>query len=334
MDSLARQIDGSSDEGSRILLREVDIHQLDLRYAHTRVITSASIGSLARSIEQFGQISPLVGVSCGSLVLIDGYRRVAALKLNGQDTAMAEVWPCTEREAILRLIVRSSARKWEAIEEAGLLRELINGSDLSRAQLARLVGKDPSWVARRLDLLDSLDEGIIELIRAGRLSSWAASRVLAPLARANGAHALGLAGWIAKEGASTRDLVTWLRHYRKSNRTTREKMIRDPSLFLKAVQAKAEQQEARRLRDGPEGTWLHDLGHVLKSLRRLAKDMGVECGADPAAFKPILDEISSVISDLNEQIERMVNHDQSGNQTGDPHPPSEGNLDQQDRQDS
>jgi ParB/RepB/Spo0J family partition protein len=334
MDSLAREIDLSSNEGSQILLREVEIHQLDLRYAHTRVITSASVKSLARSIEQFGQISPLVSVSRGSLVLIDGYRRVAALKLNGKDTAMAEVWPCTEREAILRLLVRSGARKWEAIEEAGLLRELLMGSDLTRVALARLVAKDPSWVTRRLDLLDSLDEGIIELVRCGRISSWAASRVLAPLARANTAHAVGLAGWIAKEGASTRDLVTWFRHYRKSNRTTREKMARDPSLFLKAVQAKAEQQEARRLRDGPEGAWLNDLGQVLKSLRHLAKEADPALGADLRAARAILTEIGSLILALNEQMERMENHDKSRNQTGDPHPPSEGNLHQQDRENS
>lgn len=325
MDSLERHIQMSPD-GSRILLREVEIHQLDLRYAHTRVITHGSISSLARSLDQFGQINPLVSVSRGSLVLIDGYRRVAALKRNRHDTAIAEVWPCTEQEAILRVLVRSRERKWEAFEEAGLLRELLNSSELSQARLARLLGKDPSWVARRLHLLDILNEEWIELIRSGHLSSWAASRVLVPLSRANGAHALSLAGWIAKQGISTRELVTWFGHYQKANNPTRAKMICEPSLFLKAARARIEQREARTLREGPEGRWLFNLGTVLKTLHRLRKDFGALHGTDLTACRQILHQIKAVISSVDEQIERM-HHDQPGNQRSDPNPPEKASSD-------
>jgi len=333
MDSLARQIETSPREGLRIYLQQIELHQLELRYAHTRLITRSSIASLAASLEQFGQISPLVAVSRGSLVLIDGYRRVAALKLNKHDTAMAEVWPCSEQEAILRLLARSRERKWDAIEEAGLLRELLNGSDLSRAQLARLVGKDPSWVTRRLELLDALDEELIELIRLGSLSSWAASRVLAPLARANGAHALSLASWIAKEGVSTRELVTWFAHYQRSSRATRDKMIADPALFLKVARAKAREQEAECLRDGPEGRWLHDLGLVLKALRRLQKDIGALEGTDFAPLRVILHETRTLFSVLEEEIERRHGHDRTGNQRSDYNPQREGSSDPRHQQD-
>ncbi|MBS4069622.1 MAG: ParB/RepB/Spo0J family partition protein [Sulfurimonas sp.] len=318
MDSLERHIQMSPD-GSPTLLREVEIHQLELRYAHTRVITHGSIRSLARSLDLFGQINPLVSVSHGSLVLIDGYRRVAALKRNRQDTAIAEVWPCTEQEAILRVLVRSRERKWEPFEEAGLLRELLNGSGLSQARLAGLLGKDPSWVARRLHLLDILNEEWIELIRSGQLSTWAASRVLVPLARANGAHALSLAGWIAKEGTSTRELETWFGHYQKSNNPTREKMIGDPALFLKAARSRSEQREARTLREGPEGRWLSDLGAVLKTLHRLQKDFGALHGTDLGPCRQILHQIKAVLSCVDEQIER-IHHDQPGNQGSNPNP--------------
>lgn len=313
MDALARQIETNSPEGLRIYLREVEIHQLELRYAHTRVMTRSSIASLAASLEQFGQISPLVTVSRASLVLIDGYRRVAALKLNRCDTAMAEVWSCSEREAIVRLLARSRERKWDAIEEARLLRELLDGSSLSRAEVARLVGKDPSWVTRRLDMLDALDEEVIELIRSGRVSSWAASRVLAPLARANEAHALSLAGWIAREGVSTRELTTWFAHYQRSNRATRENMIRDPGLFLKAARARGQEREARSLREGAEGRWLHELGLVLKALRRLQKDSGALVGADLAPLRLAFHETRSLFRALEEEIERRHGDDRTQN---------------------
>lgn len=305
-----------NEDGSSVVLRRIEIHQLDLRYAHTRVITPDSICSLAKSIDQFGQITPLVIVSHESLVLIDGYRRVAALKHNRKDSAMAELWPCTEQQAILRLLVRFGQRRWEAFEQAGLLRELLNGSKLSHARLANLLGKDPSWVARRLDLLD-IDEQWIKLIRSGQLSSWATSRVLIPLARANRAHALSLAGWIAKEGISTRELVAWFGHYQKSNNSTREKMVDEPTLFLKAARLRAEQREARTLREGPEGKWLHDIGMVLKTLGRLQKECGVLRGVDLTLIRQTLDQIKALLSFLDGQIER-IHHDKPGNQRSDP----------------
>jgi ParB/RepB/Spo0J family partition protein len=332
MDSLARQFQMSSDDSS-ILLQEVEIHQLDLRYAHTRVIAPGAIRALARSLDQFGQISPLVSVSRGSLVLIDGYRRVAALKRNGKDTAVAEVWSCTEQQAILRLLAKSRERKWEAFEEAGLLRELVHGSGLSQARLARILGKDPSWVTRRLDLLDILNEDWIDLIRSGRLSSWATSHVLAPLSRVNAAHALSLAYWVANEGISTRDLMTWFGHYQKANHPTRENLVREPSLFLKAVRARTGEQETKSLKEGPEGKWLRALGLVLKDLRRLQKDLASLHGADLTPGMEIIRQINAVLCALGGQIERM-HHDQWANPTSNLNPPGEANPDPGDQQDS
>jgi ParB/RepB/Spo0J family partition protein len=332
MDSLEQQFQMSSDDSS-ILLQEVEIHQLDLRYAHTRVSAPGAIRALARSLDQFGQISPLVSVSRGSLVLIDGYRRVAALKRNGKDTAVAEVWSCTEQQAILRLLAKSRERKWEAFEEAGLLRELVHGSGLSQARLARLLGKDPSWVTRRLDLLDILNEDWIDLIRSGRLSSWATSHVLAPLSRVNAAHALSLAYWVANEGISTRDLMTWFGHYQKANHPTRENLVREPSLFLKAVRARTGEQETKSLKEGPEGKWLRALGLVLKDLRRLQKDLAPLHGADLTPGMEIIRQINAVLCALGGQIERM-HHDQWANPTSNLNPPGEANPDPGDQQDS
>lgn len=308
------------EDGTRIVLQEIDLHRLDLRYAHTRVMCADSLLVLCASLEQFGQLSPLVCVARGPLVLIDGYRRVAALKRNRKDTAITEVWPCSEQEAILRLLAKP--RRWEALEEAALLRELLTSSELSRAGLARLLGKDPSWVTRRLDLLDGLNDRLLGLIRSGHLSSWAASRVMVPLARANEAHALRLASHILEEGIVTRDLAAWFEHYQKSNHATREKMVADPSLFLKALHARAEQRQADHLREGPEGRWLHDLSAILKVLRRLKKEIEVLRGADLGGIKQALQTIKAVLNAVDEQIERMPSHVDPGSQANDSEPPS------------
>jgi ParB family transcriptional regulator, chromosome partitioning protein len=71
-----------------------------------------------------------------------------------------------------------------AIEEALLVRELVQGLGLSQREVARRSGHDISWVSRRLQLLAGLPDAIVVAVIEGRLSSWAASRVVAPLARA------------------------------------------------------------------------------------------------------------------------------------------------------
>jgi ParB/RepB/Spo0J family partition protein len=250
-------------------LTHLEINQLDLRYAHTRIRRPDALLPLMRSLDQWGQLRPVsvVRSDTPSHVLVDGYLRVEALRRCGKDTVLAEVWLCGEREALLQVLIREQERRWEALEEASLIRELHDRHELSQESISRLLGKDKSWVCRRLSLLSSLPEEILESVRGGHLSPWAAGRILAPLARANPEHAKAL----SQAHLSTRELEEFFRHYQKANRKERERMVLDPILFLKALQAREEEGRGRSLKDGPEGRWLRDMkvaGHILV---RLAK---------------------------------------------------------------
>jgi ParB family transcriptional regulator, chromosome partitioning protein len=83
-------------------LLDLDLHRLDLRFAESRLVEPRAVERIARSIERCGQIVPrvVVAVPGGSgadgerLVLIDGYRRIAALRRIGRDTARVERWAC------------------------------------------------------------------------------------------------------------------------------------------------------------------------------------------------------------------------------------------------
>ena len=59
------------------------------------------------------------------LVLIDGYRRIAALRRLGRDTASVEQWTCDLTDALLGLLARTQNRPFASIEEALLIRELM-----------------------------------------------------------------------------------------------------------------------------------------------------------------------------------------------------------------
>jgi ParB family chromosome partitioning protein len=256
-------------------IESLEIGQLDLRYAHTRIRRPEALLPLIRSLEQWGQIRPVSVVPSDPPchILVDGYLRVEALRRCGKDMVLAEVWLCGEVEALLQVLMRVQERRWEALEQAALIRELHERHDLSQDRIARLLGKDKSWVCRRLSLLYCLSDEILEAVRSGHLSPWAASRVLAPLARANPEHAKALNRTLLEEHLSTRDLGELFRHYQKANRKQRERMVLDPVLFLKALRAKEQESHIHSLKEGPEGKWLRDMklaGHILV---RLTKDL-------------------------------------------------------------
>jgi ParB/RepB/Spo0J family partition protein len=259
----------------RTQLKTLEIAHLDLRYAHTRIRRPEALLPLMRSLEKWGQLRPVSVVRSESSchVLVDGYLRVEALRRCGKDIVLAEVWRCGEMEALLHVLIREQERRWEALEEASLIRELHDRHQLSQDNIARLLGKDKSWVCRRLSLLSALPEQIVELVRSGHLSPWAAGRVLAPLARANSEHAAALTRTLSQEHLCTRDLEEWFRHYQKANRKQRENMVMDPLLFLRVLRAKEEESRSHCLKEGPEGKWLKDMKLVTHILMRLTRTL-------------------------------------------------------------
>ena len=86
-------------------------------------------------------------------------------------------------------------------------------------------------------------EDLWELIRKGAISTWAATRVMVPIARAIPEHGKALSENLSKASLSTRELVLLFRHYQKANRKHRENLVQDPLLFLKTVHAREQAAE-------------------------------------------------------------------------------------------
>src|SRR6202142_2043733 len=143
---------------------ELDLHRLELRFADSRLVEPRAVARLAEAIERCRPILPCVRVAAPesqdgegggaqALVLIDGYRRVGALRRLGRDTVSVEQWSCDLTTALLRVLARTQDRAFASIEEALLLRALVAEHGLSRHEVARRSGRDVSWVSRRLQLL-------------------------------------------------------------------------------------------------------------------------------------------------------------------------------------
>jgi ParB/RepB/Spo0J family partition protein len=244
--------------------------------------------------------------------LIDGYLRVAASKHIGRDTLLAHIFNGDEKQALCHVLTKSGERKWDIFEQAGLIRELHQRHQLSQREIARFLSKDQSWVSRRLSLLESLPEEVINAIKEGKISSWAASRVLTPMARANPNHASRLISVLMEQHFSTRQLFDFFQHYQQSNHRVRENMINDPALFVKAREAGKDLNEARKLTQGPEGKFRKDLsiiGHMAKGLIRAVNTVIYpgQSNVDRRSLLTSFHDTDQIWCELQKKIERHTN---------------------------
>jgi len=240
----------------------------------------ASVRRLIASLEATGQQVALIVVAAGErLVLVDGYRRWEALGRLGCDTAECMVWQCALAEALGQVLARHQARPFQPIEQAWVLAAM-QAEGMSQRALAACVGKDPSWVNRRLALLSALSEPLQEALREGVVSTWAANRVFVPLARANSADAQTLLAQQRREPLSTRALATWLEHYRRGNRRLRERLLAHPRLFIQSLAAESGPGDPP---SDPEGQWLAELERVARQLKRLRRTLATLLDPRPPA---------------------------------------------------
>jgi hypothetical protein len=150
---------------------EADLHRLELRFAALRVPRPRAVEALARSLEVSGQLTPVVAVAGERWVLVDGYLRVAALHRCGWDRVQVMLWQCSVAEALLAVLAQGQGRRWEAIEEAALVRELHRSLACSQRAIARQVGRDVSWVHRRLALIEAVATVVLDMPLDGGASA-------------------------------------------------------------------------------------------------------------------------------------------------------------------
>src|SRR5271166_7164176 len=94
---------------------QLEFHQLERRWGHLRVCHPARQRRLLASLADSGQQTPIVVVAAEGLadryVVIDGYKRMAALEQLGRDTVEAVVWPMSEAAAVVSSSTGTS-RRW------------------------------------------------------------------------------------------------------------------------------------------------------------------------------------------------------------------------------
>jgi len=241
---------------------ELELHQLELRYERLRKRAPGAERALIGSLAEHGQQLPIVVVGAAArFVLIDGYKRVRALKRLSRDTVRATDWRLPELEALL-LERRLRGRGEDALDQAWLLAEVAERFGLSLQELSRRFEHTKSWVSRRLGLIQTLPAPIHEQVRAGQLSAHAAMKYLLPLARANAGAAAQLAAAIAPLRLSSRQVGVLYAGWKSATALTRSLILERPQVYL----------QARALEQGAPASvterWLNDLGALSGIARR------------------------------------------------------------------
>lgn len=216
---------------------QLEFHQLDLRWEHLRVRDPHRQRQLLASLAESGQQTPIVVVIAKDdndrYLVIDGHKRVAALRQLGRDTVEATVWPMSEAEALLLSRSLRFSPQESALEQGWLLSAMEQRFGYTLDELARRFDRSVSWVSRRLALVELLPETIQRQVREGSLPAQTAMKYLVPVARMSAEDCERMAAAFVKHRCDTRQAAQLYTAWREGSRAARERILAEPELFLK-----------------------------------------------------------------------------------------------------
>ncbi len=283
---------------------QLEFHQLDRRWEHLRVRHPGRQRRLLASLAESGQQTPIVVVAAEGqadrYVVIDGYKRMAALRQLGRDMVEAVVWPMSEAAAVLLDRSLRLSEHETALEVGWLLQELEQRFGYSLDELARRFDRSVSWVARRLALVELLPEAIQQQVREGKIAAQAAMKFLVPVARQSLEDCQRMAAIFAEHHCDTREAGQLYAAWRGGSAAIRQRILDDPALFFKT----------QRQEKAPPGAAVELIGElemvaaiVNRAHRRLAGGAAAELDDQQrAAARQQLERIEKQLQRIDEKL--------------------------------
>jgi ParB-like chromosome segregation protein Spo0J len=135
------------------------VDEIGEHYGRYRLHLPEAERAMARSLERYGQLSPVVVCQRQDRYeLIDGFKRLGAARtLAPMSHLSARLMEADERTAKAAIygLNRAGGRTRE-LEEAWIIQALVREDGLSQVEVAELLGRHKSWVCRRLALIERL----------------------------------------------------------------------------------------------------------------------------------------------------------------------------------
>jgi len=250
---------------------QLEFHQLDRRWEHLRVRHPARQRRLLASLAESGQQTPIVVVAAEGqaecYVVIDGYKRLAALEQLGRDTVEAVLWPMSEAAAVLLDRSLRLTDRETALEVGWLLQEMEQRFGYSVEELARRFDRSATWISRRLALVELLPETIQQQVREGKVAAQLAMKYLVPVARQSLEDCQRMAAIFAAHRCDSREAGQLYAAWRRGSAAIRKRILDEPALFFKT-------QRQEKVPPGTGAELIRDLEMVAaivnRTQRRLA----------------------------------------------------------------
>lgn len=163
----------------------IGVDELDDGLGALRLCDAAELGLIRQSLERHGQLQPLIAFHDeGVLKVLDGLKRLRAARGLGWTELRTSIAEVNALEAKVWLFEIHRHQGLSELEEAWVIRSLCRDDGLTQGVIAHHLGRDKSWVSRRLLLVEGLDEAVQADVRLGLLAPRAAV-ALSPLPRGN-----------------------------------------------------------------------------------------------------------------------------------------------------
>ena len=283
---------------------QLEFHQLDRRWEHLRVRHPQRQRRLLASLAESGQQTPIVVVAADApnrYLVIDGYKRIAALQQLGRDIVEAVVWPMREAEALLLDRSLRLSEQETALEQGWLLAELEQHFGYGLEELARRFDRSVSWVSRRLALVELLPETIQQQVREGKVGAHVAMKFLVPGARINLEDCERMAAIFAQYHCESRQAGQLYAAWRNGSAAIRKRILDVPDLFFKT------QRQAEPKAQAPAGApeLLRDLEMVVAIVNRAHRRLAGATEMDAAQREAVLRQAEQARHQLGRLADRI-----------------------------
>ena len=217
-------------------IEEIAVSGIGEKYGIYRIVNPRADTAMVKSIQKYGQISPVVCVKVGSgYELIDGFKRLRACRRLNKPVLRAKRMEVSVRVCKAAIIqLNRAGGSITEIEEAMVLQSLHREDGLMQTEIATLLGRNKSWVSRRLSLIERLSEEVQEDIRLG-LVSVSVGRELAKLPRGSQRAA---AEAVLKHRFSMREVEKLITHLLSRPRWEHQRLLMAPWEIIEPKQSK------------------------------------------------------------------------------------------------
>lgn len=284
--------------------------EIDRRYGELRLAAPQLLRQLRGSVQREGIRHPVV-VSCAvegeRCVLVDGFKRVRVAEELGLKAVWAQVVKLDATQAKAAILKCNQARPGLCeIEEAWIVRSLIREQGLRQMQVGDLLGRDKSWVSRRLRLAEALEPALQDDVRLGLLSATAA-RELSRLPRGNQPRAAAAVRDHQLTSRQSGQLVERL--LGTADPMAVREVLADPLRYLTAEAASASRRDPRLSEGGNRlrGLLVSFGGLSDQLTRSLCRDAPAGLRATEArVLAPVLEQAIGAGRRASEQLEALA----------------------------